>query len=101
MDNADYQGDEVNDEAVKDGDKIHFDASPDNTGREISVYLDIVGRLHEAQECPEDTYDQGADADFLDPAGSLPGSEEEADEKKCDDDHSNGTAGNEEVEEVC
>ena len=45
LDDADYQGDEVDYEAVKCGDKIHFDSTPDNFGRDINVILDKIGHL--------------------------------------------------------
>ena len=82
MDDTDHQRDEINDEAVKGRDKIHFDSGPDNTERGIRVRLQIIGHLQKTQELPEDTHYKGGNADFLDPAGSLPGSEEQADERR-------------------
>jgi hypothetical protein len=45
LDYADNQGDEVHDEAVKDGDKPHFNTTPNNIGRDVFMLFDKIGRL--------------------------------------------------------
>ena len=81
------QRDEVHDEAVKDGNKSHLEAA----GYDIQLHVIIPGQeirdLKECSECPEYAHDQSRYADFLNPGGSLPCSEEQGYEKKADDDH--------------
>ena len=99
MDDPQDQGDEIHDEAVKDGDKSHLDTTGNDVGRDVICNsLKETCRLMEAEDGPEDAHDQAGDADFLHPGGGFPGSEEEADEQKGNDNHSDGTAGDEERE---
>ncbi len=98
VDDPEDQGDEVDDEAVEDGNQADFDAAGNDVGCNVIVAGEEVHHLEPAEDGPEDADDEGGDADFLDPGGGFPGREEQRDEKKGDDDHSDRTAGDEEGE---
>ena len=97
-DDADNQGDEVDDQAIQDRNKAHLDAS----GNDVACYVIMAGQeiddLQPAQNGPEYTNYQCADANFFYPGRCFPGREEETDEQEGDDDHANGTAGHEKGE---
>ena len=100
MDYPEDQGNEIDDQAIKDRDEPHLDATGDDVGSDVVMPGHKICHLKVAAECPEDAHDQGGDADFLDPGRCFPGGEEQRDEKKGDDDHSDGSAGNEEGEQI-
>ena len=98
MDDAEDQGDEVDDEAVEDGDQADFDTAGEDVYRYVIIAGYEIRDLKLAQERPEDADHEGGDADFLDPGGGFPGCEEQADEEEGDDGHSERATGDEEGE---
>ena len=100
LDDAEDQGDEVDDEAIEGRDEGALDAAGDHAvGYILPVALEEVGHLIGAQDGPEDAHHQGGDADFLDPGRGFPRGEEQGDEKEGNDDHPDGTSGNEDLED--
>ena len=87
LDDAEDEGDDVDDEAVDAGDHSHLHSAPDDVAGDIGVLAEDVGRLHEAQKAPQKAESQGDQADFLDPAWGFPGSEEQCDKEKREDAH--------------
>ena len=98
LDDADDQGDEVDDQAIQDRNKAHIDASGNDVICYVIMARQEINNLKPAQDGPEDTDHQCADADFFYPGRCFPGREEETDEQEGDDDHANGTAGHEKGE---
>ena len=101
VNHAQNQRNEVHDKPVEDRNKSHLEATGDDVGCYVVMSGQEICHLKETGECPEYAHDQGCDADFLHPGRSLPGSKEQGDEKEGDDNHTDGSAGNEEGEEIC
>ena len=87
LDNADDQRNEIDDESVKGADQCHLKATTKDGRADVAGLLYGVKCLRQAEQGPEDGEDQGPYADFLHPAGSLPGSNEKGDKEDGDDDH--------------
>ena len=73
LNNPDYQGDKVHDEAIEGGDKCHLKTSADNCRTDVSEHLNGVKHLGKARQRSKNGEDQRTYADFLNPPGSLPG----------------------------
>ena len=101
VNHAQNQRDEVHDEAIKYGNKSHLEAAGNDAEFHVIIPGQEIRNLKESTKCPEYAHDQGCDADFLHPGRSLPGSKEQGDEKEGDDNHTDGSAGNEEGEKIC
>jgi len=101
MNYAQNQGDEVHDEAIEDWNKAHFNTTGNDIGSDVVMSGKEICHLQEAAECPEYAHDKRGDAGFLNPGRSFPRGKEQANEEEGDDNHPNGTAGNEEVEKIC
>ena len=87
LDDADDQRNEIDDESVKGADQCHLKTSAKDGRTDVAGFLYSVKSLRQAEQRPEDGEDQGPYADFLHPAGSLPGSDEKGDKEDGNDDH--------------
>ena len=100
-DDADDEGDEVDDEAVDEGNENDLHASPDYIeGKLIRFGLKRPRHLHISHKRPNGAENQGAKTDFLYPGRGFPGSEEKGDEKQGNDDHPGRTTGQEPLEKI-
>ena len=99
-DDADDEGDDVDDDTVNDRNQGDFDASPDDVLGNISDFLDSLGGLHEANQGEHESEGEGDQADFLDPGRGFPCREKYGDEEQGNNGHESVSSRGEELEYI-
>jgi hypothetical protein len=92
VDDPDDQRDEVDEEAIESGIRVTFRAPARIPGLASPVIWTQSADWDHPQQHPEDTEDQGADADFFHPARRFPGRHKKRNQEQGDDDHATQAA---------